>query len=283
MNIVITGGNSYLGHQIVERLKDNEELTIFVIHSNRINNNRVILHERVVNYRADLTQPLCSDIVECLKSADLVFHFAWVRGKGKAINLALNERIVDNILSVTPLTIRFYFISSVGGTPKAKSDYGQNKYRVAQRVQSAGGNIILVGLVVEVNPRSGPYAMLYKQAQKYPLSFRVKENTLLVFPISIENFFLSIQRIIHDSQAVGVIRAFEAPVEFNLFIERIERMFPKKRIRIPMNATLLLRLAIIAKRLFFVPTKICDQILTFFYKDVAYLNDDNTITYDATS
>ena len=270
-NITITGGNSYLGSYIANYLLENSDFNLHIIHSPRANEKNFTINERITNTKADLSREFNSELKENLKKTDKVFHFAWLRGKNEDTVFEKNLKMLSQLLQNIEKPEKLFFISSVSGTPNTKSEYGKNKYKALQFLEEKGANVIILGLVMEENPEKGPYKMLQKIAEKLPISFRISKHEPLVFPIKKELFAERLLKIAQTNKETNKYGVFEKPLGFNQFMNEIEDKFQRKRIKLSFNARFLLKIASFAKKSKLVPVKICDQILTFFYKDSDYL------------
>lgn len=275
--ILITGANSYLGSFISEYLYENTGYELILFHSLRAKEENFMKSERVRNIKTDLCAPFGNEIDELIKSTDKIFHFAWFRGNDQQKSLKQNKKMITQLINTSQKPENFYFISSVTGTPNTKSEYGKNKYKALQFVAEKGGKSIILGLVMEENPEKGPYKMLLKIAEKLPFSFRIRKNEPLVFPINKENFAKAILTVLGNSHQAKRFAFFQNPIGFNSFMQNVETKFPRKRIKFSFNAKLLLKVAEIAKKSKIVPVKICDQILTFFYKDADFLTESDIL------
>ncbi len=63
-------------------------------------------------------------------------------------------------------------------------------------------------------------------------------------------------------------------------MQNIENKQQKKRIKLRINANILLNVANILKKIKIFPSKIPDQILTFFYKDSDFILDKEIYNYN---
>lgn len=270
--VVITGANSYLGSNIVEYLVEHTGYNIIALVSPRWQASVADqLLDRLQYVSADLTRPLSSEVRDLIVNADRVFHFAWTRGFDVTTIDMANIDMIRHIMEAMGDPSNFIFISTVAGTPKALSTYGITKHNSTKLVLSLGGSVLVCGLVVEANPIKGPYRMLKKFVGKFPLSIRLSQGELSVFPIHIDDLYKSIKFICENKLSPKIYKMFGEPIDFNKFMASIENLYPKRRITIPLKASFILDIAAFLKKTKLMPVKICDQILTFFLKDSDYL------------
>ncbi len=279
MKITITGANSYLGSFVAEHFLQNSSHELILIHSQRANEKIFLQDSRVKNIKADLNINFDKSLCDALLASDKVFHFAWIRGKNKEEVKLQNNNIIDRLFHAIDNPAKLFFVSSVSGTPNTKSEYGKDKYDSLISVIKRGAKVIILGLVMENKPTLGPYLMLIKIAKKIPISFRVGKDEPWVFPISKSTFAEAMLHAVDTDYAQNKFAFFQEPVLFNLFMGEIEKKHPRKRLKITVSAGFLLGLASFAKKIPFFPTKICDQILTFFYKDSDFLLADDIYQY----
>ena len=279
MKITITGANSYLGRYITDYFLQNSNFQLNLVHSHHSNETDFIKNERIFNIKADLTDTFEQNFVRMLKESDKIFHFAWVRGKNTQEVSEKNEKILFQLLKEIEKPEKLYFISSVSGTPNTKSEYGKNKYKALKIIQENKAIAIILGLVIEDYPQKGPYKLLLKIA-KLPISFRISKNEPLVFPIKKEVFANNLLQIATEEKPKNNYSIFEQPIGFNSFMQNIENKQQKKRIKLRINANILLNVANILKKIKIFPSKIPDQILTFFYKDSDFILDKEIYNYN---
>ena len=206
-----------------------------------------------------------------MAAADHVFHFAWTRtGRAEEVSGA-NRAMIEHLLGAMPGAAKFWFISSVSASPKAMSTYGATKYEAALLVRERGGSVLVCGLVVEPDPPRGPYQMLRKNVARCPFAFRVTKGEPLVFPLRLDDLGATLVHVADSALPPAQYRMFSSPVGLNRFIALIEQLHPRRRLPLPVRASLVLGGAALAKKMRAIPVKLCDQALTFFYKDSEYL------------
>ena len=266
---VITGANSYLGRVAVEFLRKKTAHRLVAVVSPRAE--LPAENERVRYLRADLAAAPDAALAAELAQAACVLHFAWTRtGRADAVSTA-NRAMIAHLLGAMPDAGRFWFISSVSASPRPMSTYGATKHAAAELVLARGGGVLVCGLVVEPDPPRGPYRMLKKNVARFPLAFRAVSGEPLVFPLRLEDLGAVLAHVATTAPAPGSYRMFSPPLGFNAFLSLLETLAPRRRLPAPFPAGLVLRAAALAKKSRLVPAKLCDQVLTFLYKDAAHL------------
>jgi hypothetical protein len=259
-------------------LIDNSDHRIVALVSPRCNETDPDSHNgRVLYHKYDLSKPLSSEIQSLIRNADTVLHFAWTRGADfKTVN-DLNISMIKNLMAPMPDPSSFFFISSVADSPNTLSTYGITKHNCSKYVRQAGGSVLVCGLVVTPDPSAGSYRMLYETLKKYPVAVSISRGEPAVFPIRLIDLVKTIMVVCNSKLDPEIYKMYGEGIEFNRFVNLIEELFPKKRIRIRFNVKFLLKTAAFLKKSKLAPVKICDQILTFFYKDADYLNSHQDI------
>jgi hypothetical protein len=69
----------------------------------------------------------------------------------------------------------------------------------------------------------------------------------------------------------GTYKLWGSPVPLNLFLIRVERDFPGRRLSVPINTWALLSIASLMARLRLPPRALVDKMLTLLHKDEGYL------------
>ena len=268
-SIVVTGANSYLGRIAVEFLREKTSHRIVAVVSPRAE--LPAENERVRYLRADLSAAPDAALAAELGQAACVLHFAWTRtGSADAVSVA-NRAMITHLLGAMPDAGKFWFISSVSASPRPMSTYGATKHEAAELVLARGGGVLVCGLVVEPDPPRGPYRMLKKNVARFPFRFRATSGEPLVFPLRLEDLGAVLAHVATTAPASGSYRMFSPPLGFNTFLALLEKLAPRSRLPAPFPAGLVLRSAALAKKSRLIPAKLCDQVLTFLYKDAAHL------------
>ena len=266
---VITGANSYLGRVAVEFLREKTAHRLVGVVSPRAE--LPAENERVRYLRADLAAAPDATLAAELAQAACVLHFAWTRtGSADAVSAA-NRAMLAHLLGAMPDAGKFWFISSVSASPRPMSTYGATKHAASELVLARGGGVLVCGVVVERDPPRGPYRMLKKNVARFPLAFRAVSGEPLVFPLRLEDLGAVLAHIATPAPAPASYRMFSPPLGFNTFLAMLEKLAPRRRVPAPFPAGLVLRAAALAKKSRLVPAKLCDQVLTFLYKDAAHL------------
>jgi nucleoside-diphosphate-sugar epimerase len=274
--IALTGANSYLGRVAIQFLREKTTHQILALVSPRAGL-PAEKDERVRYLRTDLTQPLPAEAAAELAKADRLFHFAWTRtGSAEEVSRA-NRGMIEHLLGAMPDASKFWFVSSVSASPKPMSTYGATKHEATELVRARGGSVLVCGLVVEPDPPRGPYKMLRKNVGRFPFRIRVTSGEPLVFPLRLEDLGATLAHVSNTDLPPGIYRMFSPPVGFNAFLALLEELAPKGRVPVPLPAGLILKSAALAKKSRVVPVKLCDQILTFLYKDADHLLSHNEI------
>ncbi|MCE9609052.1 MAG: hypothetical protein K8R23_02375 [Chthoniobacter sp.] len=268
--VVITGANSYLGRLAVEFLRTKTAHHLVPVVSPRAE----LLAEsggRVRWLRADLSAAPGAELTEALGHAACVLHFAWTRDGTAAEVSRANRCMIEHLLGAMPDAARLWFISSVSASPQPMSTYGATKHEAAELVRARGGSVLVCGLVVEPDPPRGPYRMLRKNVARFPFAFRATSGEPLVFPLRLEDLGATLAHVVTTAPATGSYRMFSPPLGFNAFLALLEKLAPQRRLPAPFPAGLVLRAAALAKKSRLIPAKLCDQVLTFLYKDAPHL------------
>lgn len=267
--IVITGANSYLGRLAVGFLRARTPHRLVALVSPRAT--PPADDDRVRYLRTDLAQPPAPEVAAELAAAACVLHFAWTRtGSAEEVSRA-NRAMIEHLLGALRDAAKFWFISSVSASPRPMSTYGATKHEAAELVRARGGSVLVCGLVVEPDPPRGPYRMLQKNVARLPLAFRAASGEPLVFPLRLEDLGTVLAHVATTAPAPGSYRMFSTPLGFNAFLGLLEKLAPRFRLPAPFPAGLVLRAAALAKKSHLVPAKLCDQVLTFLYKDAPHL------------
>ncbi len=276
--VVVTGANSYLGSRAVAALKKEQHIDVHAFVSPRWDDNvdGASVLCGVDCTAVDLSGPLPEGAKELIAKADRLFHFAWSRGSCFDDVVNVNEFMVRELMEPLHRPSNFVFISSVAGCPGALSTYGKAKAEATRFVTQRGGCSLVCGLVVDEDP-GGPFKMLTSAVRKLPLRIRFAGKGTQVFPVYMDDVAAAVIAACGTDVEPGVYRLFNEPVDFNRFMAMLEEVYQKKRLPFPMSASLVLNTTRALKALHIAPQGLCDKILTFLYKDAAYLGSLNKI------
>lgn len=269
--IVVTGAASHLGSFAVRYLRSHANCDIVAVTSGRTHPDATMQVPGVQWRSGDLRSPLREPLRSEISAADRVLHFAWTRDGSETEVRAANEAMIRNISDPLADRSRLWFISSVSASPTPFSTYGKTKFECSRLVTSLGGSTLVCGLVVEEHPAKGPYRMLRNVVGKLPFSLRAGSGEPLVFPIRMDDMGRTLGRVAGSALPSGTYRMFSTPVRFNQFIALLEQLRPRARVPLRFSAGLVIRGAAAAKRSRVLPVKICDQVMTFLYKDESHL------------
>jgi nucleoside-diphosphate-sugar epimerase len=269
-SVVITGAGSALGGHALRHLLETTTHDFVAVTSSR-QSQGAFMHPRVRWLAANLKQAPGGALADALAGADRVLHFAWTRDGSQVAVQAANDTMIRGIVAALPDPSRFWLVSSVSGSPRAHSTYGRTKYASGQLTRSLGANVLVCGLVVEPEPERGPYRMLRNTLWKLPFALRAVGGGPHVYPLRQADLGRTLAAVCAVDLAPGFYRMYSDPVRFNAFVALIEALRPRTRLPLPFPAGLAVGSAALAKRLHVMPEKPCDQIMTFLYKDDAYL------------
>lgn len=264
--MLLTGAHSFLGREVLKHLLQHSdfELTAFV--SPRWRSEATPKASARLKYLvADLTQPLTEEVQREIFRSDRLIHFAWVRGTDRVTVLKLNQKMVDSLLRALGQPEKFCLISSVAASSDAKSVYGQTKYEVMTQVRQKGGISLVCGLVMS-QPSQGAHGMLVKFIQSLPLSVRFNQ-AFPVYPIALEDVCRAILKVCEAHLLSGNYRLFSTEIQLNQFLETLERQFPKRRIKITLNAAALLKCVRGLSKIGLCPPGPAEKLLTFLFKN----------------
>lgn len=276
--IVVTGANSYLGSHTVETLLTQTTMAIdgFITPWAKelppdSSDGRLTLH------RMDLSKPLVPEAIEALQKADAVIHLGWVRGGDRQQVLSLNLAIAEKLMTPLAQKSRFLFVSSAAAAANTRSIYGKTKWETAARVRELGGTVLICGLVVDDSPQ-GPYELLNRAVAKLPIAIRLTGPGIKVYPIPLPELMDCLLTATAQALPAGTYRMYTKGVPFDTFIADIEACYPRKRLPILVSAKLITGAAALAKQLHLLPTPLADKLLSFFYKDETFLDDQPPIS-----
>lgn len=269
--IVVTGAASHLGSFAVRYLLAHTVHDIVAVTSGRSRPDEHLQNPRIQWLSGDLRTTLSEPLRVEFARADRVLHFAWTRNGPEPEVRAANEAMIRNLTGALVDCTRLWFISSVSASPSPFSTYGRTKFGCAGLVSSLGGSTLICGLVVEEKPATGPYRLLRNVVGKLPFSVRAGTGEPLVFPIRTDDMGYCLALAAGEWLPAGSYRMFSEPVRFNRFIALLEQLEPRSRFPLRFSANLAIRAAALGKRSHLLPDRVCDQIMTFLYKDEKYL------------
>jgi uncharacterized protein YbjT (DUF2867 family) len=275
--VVVTGANSYIGQKFIADAIAGGYADLQPVITPWADESGLIQAEGLTYLRADLTGELPADVAEAIRDAGAVVHLAWIRGADEQKILASNVAMLENILSHMSDPARLIFISSVSASPETLSVYGKTKYVTAGKVLAAGGVVVVTGLIVDDVPM-GPYKLLADVVRKFPLSLRFTPGSVKVYPIRTQDFLAGIRELLTTPVPTGSYRLFPADaVDINAFMGRLEQRYPRGRIKVPVSYSLAMAglKGLRATRLF--PPSLMEKLLTFLYKDEAFLSSHKKI------
>lgn len=267
--IVVTGANSYLGHHTIKHLAKVGAYEIVALCSPRAAAAPADAVPGTSREVADLAKPVGEEIARHLNAADRVLHFAWDRRCDASGENGANEAMVENVMRhCSPEA--FVFVSSVAGSPEARSQYGRNKHAVARQVLAKGGSVFVPGLVTDDDPQ-GPFKLLASTVRGLPVAFRLSQDEPNVYPVELSTLLEMLAALCAGDLRPGTYNGFTRPVGFNAFLADLEQRYPRRRIPVRVPTPLVLSLVGRARLLPTPAPKYCDKILTFLYKDDAHL------------
>lgn len=270
-SVVITGANSYLGSTLVRYLIERTQWRVYALVSHRSSGSLPgPSHPRLTVLQADLTQAVPKTILQALPRANGIVHFAWTRNQRLNQAITLNRRMIELLFECTSDRSTLRFISSVAASPSARSVYGRAKFETAQYVVRQGGVAVACGLVIDDPPR-GPYALLSRCVKSLPLSVRFTDQGPVVYPIKIDTMCARLAESLDVKMEPGTYKLWGSPVPLNLFLTRVERDFPGRRLSVPINTWALLSIASLMVRLRLPPGALVDKVITLLHKDEDYL------------
>jgi nucleoside-diphosphate-sugar epimerase len=139
MNIIITGGNGFLGSNIARRLlKENHNVYLF---SNNANNIKDILPQVLFDYSSTRSLPLFKERIEAF-APDILIHCGWNGGNSYADTNSIDQ-FYEN---VDPSISLLQLLSKLNKKPKfvgfgSFAEYGEISDPVSETVQEAPTNL----------------------------------------------------------------------------------------------------------------------------------------------
>lgn len=276
-SVVVTGAHSYLGQKLLEHLSAIGGFDIAAFITPWANEDGLIHGEHITYIKADLQEALPEDAAAIVRTADRVLHFAWIRGKDEEKILDENRRMFDNLKGHISSPDNLVFISSVAASPNTLSAYGKTKFKMAQQLSEFGAIILVTGLIVDNEPK-GPYKLLVSVVKKFPFSVRFTKNSVKVYPIRTDDFLNGIVTILSTPVPGGSYRLYPSDAaDVNDFLEQLEKKYARTRLPLPISYKVTLGLLKSTHRLGVLPAALGEKLLTFLYKDEAYLATHATL------
>ena len=276
-SVVVTGAHSYLGQKLLEHLSAIGGFKIAALITPWANEDGLIHNEGITYFKADLREALQANVAALVRNADRIMHFAWKRGKDEEKVLDDNRRMFENVKEHISSPDKLVFISSVAASPNTLSTYGKTKFKMAQQLSVYGAIILVTGLIVDKEPK-GPYKLLVGVVKKFPFSVRFTKNSVKVYPIRTDDFLNGIVTILKEPISSGTYRLYPSDAaDINDFLAQLEKRHPGFRVPLPISYGLALGILKSTRRLGVLPATLGEKLLTFLYKDEAYLATHATL------
>jgi len=270
-SVVVTGAHSYLGQKLLEHLSANGGFKIAALITPWANEDGLIHNVGITYFKADLREALQANVAALVRNADRIMHFAWKRGKDEEKVLDDNRRMFENVKEHISSPDKLVFISSVAASPNTLSTYGKTKFKMAQQLSVYGAIILVTGLIVDKEPK-GPYKLLVGVVKKFPFSVRFTKNSVKVYPIRTDDFLNGIVTILKQPISSGTYRLYPSDAaDINDFLAQLEKRYSRFRVPLPISYGLALGVLKSTRRLGVLPATLGEKLLTFLYKDEAYL------------
>lgn len=275
--LVLTGAHSYLGQKLLAELSDKGGYEIAAFITPWSKEDGLVTDNGIKYFKVDLTKPLPDEAAVAVRNADFVLHFAWIRGKRESDVIDKNLAMLANLRTHIKDMGSLVFISSVAASPATLSRYGRTKFRIAERLREDGATILVTGLIVDKEPK-GPYELLVKVVRKLPIAFRFTPNSVKVYPIRTDDFLLGVRTILDQGVPAGSYRLYPSqPDDINYFLSQLEAKYPRTRITVPVSYRISMGGLKLLHKFGLLPTQIGEKLLTFLYKDDAYLATHATL------
>jgi len=270
-SVVVTGAHSYLGQKLLEHLSAIGGFKIAALITPWANEDGLIHNEGITYFKADLREALQANVAALVRNADRIMHFAWKRGKDEEKVLDDNRRMFENVKEHISSPDKLVFISSVAASPHTLSTYGKTKFKMAQQLSVYGAIILVTGLIVDKEPK-GPYKLLVGVVKKFPFSVRFTKNSVKVYPIRTDDFLNGIVTILKEPISSGTYRLYPSDAaDINDFLAQLEKRYSRFRVPLPISYGLALGILKSTRRLGVLPATLGEKLLTFLFKDEAYL------------
>jgi len=276
-SIVVTGAHSYLGQKLLEHFSAIGGFKIAALITPWANEDGLIHNVGITYFKADLREALHANVAALVRNADRIMHFAWKRGKDEEKVLDDNRRMFENVKEHISSPDKLVFISSVAASPHTLSTYGKTKFKMAQQLSVYGAIILVTGLIVDKEPK-GPYKLLVGVVKKFPFSVRFTKNSVKVYPIRTDDFLNGIVTILKEPISSGTYRLYPSDAaDINDFLAQLEKRYSRFRVPLPISYDLALGVLKSTRRLGVLPATLGEKLLTFLYKDEAYLATHATL------
>jgi len=270
-SVVVTGAHSYLGQKLLEHLSAIGGFKIAALITPWANEDGLIHNVGITYFKADLREALQANVAALVRNADRIMHFAWKRGKDEEKVLDDNRRMFENVKEHISSPDKLVFISSVAASPNTLSTYGKTKFKMAQQLSVYGAIILVTGLIVDKEPK-GPYKLLVGVVKKFPFSVRFTKNSVKVYPIRTDDFLNGIVTILKEPISSGTYRLYPSDAaDINDFLAQLEKRYSRFRVPLPISYGLALGILKSTRRLGVLPATLGEKLLTFLFKDEAYL------------
>ena len=270
-SVVVTGAHSYLGQKLLEHFSAIGGFKIAALITPWANEDGLIHNEGITYFKADLREALQANVAALVRNADRIMHFAWKRGKDEEKVLDDNRRMFENVKEHISSPDKLVFISSVAASPNTLSTYGKTKFKMAQQLSVYGAIILVTGLIVDKEPK-GPYKLLVGVVKKFPFSVRFTKNSVKVYPIRTDDFLNGIVTILKEPISSGTYRLYPSDAaDINDFLAQLEKRYSRFRVPLPISYGLALGILKSTRRLGVLPATLGEKLLTFLFKDEAYL------------
>jgi hypothetical protein len=172
---------------------------------------------------------------------------------------------------------KLVFISSVAASPDTLSTYGKTKYKAANELARYGAVVLITGLIVDKEPK-GPYKLLVSVVKKLPLSIRFTKSSVRVYPIRTDDFLNAVTTVITKSVRSGMYRVYpNDAADINDFLAELERRHRRARLPFPVSYKLSMGSIKALRGFGLMPAGLGEKLLTFLYKDQAYLSKHATL------
>jgi len=264
--VIVTGAGSYLGQAVIQAMAARGDLQVTALGSPRWD---ARAPEGVTAWACDLTAALAPTLTEAIDDAEAIVHLAWARGADPSAVAAQNDAMLAHLARGAGLA-RVTFASTVAAGSRSPSVYGRAKQAAADRVDQAGGRVLVLGGVVTEPPGSS-YAALCEAVGGSRLALRflppIPQLHLTDLPAVIDACIAGAT----EACAPGVHAVFDAnPVSINAFMKQLEDRAPRVRCPAPLWVP-----AIVALAGPLSPTGVgplLDRLTSFVGRDVAWLD-----------
>lgn len=270
---VITGASSYAGGLLVRHLEKLNGWQVTPIYSTRTHEAGVTDSNTAL--QCDLRYPILGVVRSTIENADVVFHFAWIRGATKARIMTENFAMIENLLSVMTDTNKFVLISSAAAGPTAPSIYGSTKFAAEQMVSQRGGTVLSIGLI-SATPGQGAYAAIKHLVCTLPIKIHFSRS--FRFFVATEDEVVRACMALADDVPGGEYAAFPTGgTPGRKFLRNLENACPRVRLPIWIPDKLVLWLIATLNRAHLFPPLLGEKLTTFLYLDADSLESKSPI------